>query len=1425
MHIKNNNNLIFDVTKSLYTFDTEQILERSNYRKKELAKGLPRVVGIMMSIALLSSLPLTESKAAAVRDDIPYQTYKDFGNNTGIFKPGAENLEIYNKNGELIGILDKAPMADFAAVDIKKRVGTLIAPGYIAGVKHNGGFYDVRFGSASDALYTIVDRNNHPAIDYHAPRLDKIVTETAPLEITDVTKGGASIDKSRALLDQKRYAVMYRTGSGTPLLIDKNDTTRPTDANGNTASTSGSYYYATGGVIRFPDDIREGGYKLVAGTRDLLGDEANKNFPLANNLRHGDSGSPLLAYDTVDQKWVVVGFGLSIAVGNQGIQANHSWMVPDYDYTSSEISKDTAPPIILNSQEKAIWSTSDANGGASIRQSNSEFFVQGKSNNVNKNIALNDGKNLIFSSSDRGMIDIELKSNIHQGAGSLTFNSDAIIQSDNNSSWQGAGIIIEKDKTVEWKVDGVAGDALHRIGEGKLIVNGKGVNNGELSAGDGVTILAQEADADGNVQAFDVLRIVSGRSKVILIDSKQVKADNIMWGFRGGELDVNGNDLIFNRIRATDYGAILHNSSDATAKIQFNSDKNNYIYHGQITGNIDVVNNAPSTQTNQNFVIDGSLDLENNQFTKENGNLVFQGHAVIHAPSQDGKSTFLTQADWESREFKVKQLNLLDTSFTLGRNAILKGDISSKQSTIKIGSDLAFIDTNSGDIGYGAGYLDENKTDKTVNKDIQKIETGLSINGKRDSQYYGFMVLENSDALVQDYWEGGVQALESKIELIKGKQNWVEPSEFVNSSLDIKESQLTVDAPLKLESSTLNLSDMGQLNGDITAISNSQVNLGDGTSTSAKYDGIIALQDSKATIKQNWAGGVLAENSQIELNEGIHQWNSASILADTNVQLKETDLTVSEDLKGNGEFNIGSGSLNFLSKSNGVGKYQFKNINLEQNSHVNIAAGTQSYGDISAQGLNQITLGEKDGPLQSHYGQMNVASSIVNLVNNNWVNTGDSVVGTLNTSNSTLRFDAPMKGSIQFSTLTLDYLNATNTSFALGTDAKNSDKIIIKNKAEGENNQLEIGLLKNKDVDITKGFDVLLVSAPSDTADNLFKAQPILQGFSSLQPQLKTEINENQKEWRLTQVATIANEDVASVANSFMNADYNYFIHDLGSLDQRVGDLRSFNGANYGAWGRVKSSEGESDLLEKDKYQHMQLGFDQVIDTKKGQLFAGVIGSMTLGEMSDKQYSIDSKSYGIGFYGTYIADSGTYLDVLGKYVHHNNDYKLNIGNMGETKGSHNSLQLETEVGYRFKPAQTVYVEPQVKLVYGHVSEKSFEWADEQGSAMKMETPSYNMLVGRVGLHFGKLIDTPKNSWQIHMGVDYEKDLATNRQNILTDRINSYYYDHEKDDRVLASFGGSVNIKDKVSAGLDIERSFGGRYNIKNAINLNLKYSF
>ncbi|MCO0539100.1 autotransporter outer membrane beta-barrel domain-containing protein, partial [Escherichia coli] len=103
-----------------------------------------------------------------------------------------------------------------------------------------------------------------------------------------------------------------------------------------------------------------------------------------------------------------------------------------------------------------------------------------------------------------------------------------------------------------------------------LVVQGTGVNEGGLKVGDGTVVLNQQADSSGHVQAFSSVNIASGRPTVVLADNRQVNPDNISWGYRGGVLDVNGNDLTFHQIKAADYGAVLTNNADKRALITLN---------------------------------------------------------------------------------------------------------------------------------------------------------------------------------------------------------------------------------------------------------------------------------------------------------------------------------------------------------------------------------------------------------------------------------------------------------------------------------------------------------------------------------------------------------------------------------------------------------------------------------------------------------------------------------------------------------------------------------------------------------------------------------------------------------------------------------------------------------------------------------------
>ncbi|EFA29412.1 adhesion and penetration protein, partial [Haemophilus influenzae HK1212] len=69
------------------------------------------------------------------------------------------------------------------------------------------------------------------------------------------------------------------------------------------------------------------------------------------------------------------------------------------------------------------------------------------------------GKNIYLGDQGKGTLTIE--NNINQGAGGLYFEGDFVVKpSDNNVTWQGAGISVGEESTVEWQVHNPEGDRL-----------------------------------------------------------------------------------------------------------------------------------------------------------------------------------------------------------------------------------------------------------------------------------------------------------------------------------------------------------------------------------------------------------------------------------------------------------------------------------------------------------------------------------------------------------------------------------------------------------------------------------------------------------------------------------------------------------------------------------------------------------------------------------------------------------------------------------------------------------------------------------------------------------------------------------------------------------------------------------------------------
>lgn len=744
-----------------------------------------RVAGkIHTGIVVLSSLLLLPgvTESSTVSSEINYQTFRDFAENKGVFFPGATDIAVYNKQGELLGTLNKAAMPDFSSVN-SSGVATLINPQYVASVKHNVGYTSVSFGDGENS-YSIVDRNEHSSLDFHAPRLNKLVTEVAPTTVT------CSVQAE--ILDPSVYPVFYRLGSGTQYIQD---------AEGNQTWISGAYSYLTGGLLPASFSSHGG----TSGIQIYMGGNINHHGLMASFGQSGDSGSPLFGWNANSEMWELVG-----VYSAKGGGTNMIYKLIPQDFLSQIYSEDYDKPVEFNSLtgSSLYWIFNSDSGVGELNQGTTTYTMHGQQGND-----LNAGKNLEFVGQN-GQID--LKNNVAQGAGSLTFHNDYTVATSNNSTWTGAGIIVDKGVSVTWQVNGVKDDSLHKIGEGTLTVQGTGINEGGLKVGDGKVVLNQQADNKEQLQAFSSINIASGRPTVVLTDDRQVNPDTISWGYRGGTLDVNGNSLTFHQIKAADYGAVLaNNNADKRASITLSyflnaedvtlnswsdsrrgyadslykynnpytgttdyfilkqstygyfptnqssntiwefvghsqddaqklvADRFNaagYLFHGQLKGNLNVDNRLPQGVTGA-LVMDGSADISG-IFTQENGRLTLQGHPVIHAyNSQSVTSTLaisgddsvltqptsFSQEDWENRSFTFDKLSLNNTDFGLGRNATLNTVLEATDSTVTLGDSRVFIDRNDGN---GTTFiLEEGTSEAEVDADRSVFNGSAVLSG------------------------------------------------------------------------------------------------------------------------------------------------------------------------------------------------------------------------------------------------------------------------------------------------------------------------------------------------------------------------------------------------------------------------------------------------------------------------------------------------------------------------------------------------------------------------------------------------------------------------------------------------------------------------------------------------------------------------
>ena len=489
---------------------------------------------------------------------------------------------------------------------------------------------------------------------------------------------------------------------------------------------------------------------------------SNRGF--RNRLLPGDSGSGFFVYDTVSQKWFLVGV-------LTGVEDNKN-------YASIVTARD------FNDYKKEY---ENLVSGVNVLGS---ALVQNKDN--------------IFSSANGS--NITLNSNLDLGHGGIVVNSgDLTLNSTNGSKIaKFAGFDIAGGASLNLNV--TSDTSVHKLGKGSLIVSSSG--NKPLRLGEGVVELRA-------LNAFDKIYLTSGRGLLRLGVNENLN-DKIFFGNGGGALDLNGFDQTFDNISANSSDAKITNENPQRATLKINGESGkDTIFHASIDKNIELKHSGQGKE----LVFDGGFDIDG-ALSLENAKVTLQGHPKTHAigdasvltPLAKSKiaaaglsepaymdlarPSTLSQPDWDERKFSAKDgIKLKSSELTIGKDAKLNGDITAKNSVINLSGELThYIDKFDGSNTYDDGlkYRQDIESKNLLVKDV-KFDNKIVMDSDSLLRVGGGatklkeLVINGKDTpLAKDVLLGDGKFEVENLEVSGAQKLGFEPDSLIKKSLKIK---------------------------------------------------------------------------------------------------------------------------------------------------------------------------------------------------------------------------------------------------------------------------------------------------------------------------------------------------------------------------------------------------------------------------------------------------------------------------------------------------------------------------------------------------------------------------------------------------------------------------------------------------------------
>ena len=253
--------------------------------------------------------------------------------------------------------------------------------------------------------------------------------------------------------------------------------------------------------------------------------------------------------------------------------------------------------------------------------------------------------------------------------------------------------------------------------------------------------------------------------------------------------------------------------------------------------------------------------------------------------------------------------------------------------------------------------------------------------------------------------------------------------------------------------------------------------------------------------------------------------------------------------------------------------------------------------------------------------------------------------------------------------------------------------------------------------------------------------------------------------------------------------------HEMNDLQKRLGELR-MSPEGVGAWARLYGSEqeyGSQNVTSKNK--SIQVGADT--DIGNGWKVGGAF-IYTDGDVDYDSGNADSDAYSLAVYGTWMNESGLFVDLIGKYTCLSTDFKA-----GTMAGDfdNNALSLSAEAGWHFKVNDQFFVEPQAELTLGRVKGASFT-AD---NGVKVKQKDTDSIIGRVGVRTGYYLPDNKGTVYARLSGVHDFD-GKSKSRFSYNGVNRRFTEDLGGSWVEMGVGANYNVSDKAYVYADLQKT-------------------